>query len=50
LLHYYLNFSGEEQSLSYPYGNGSDLLTNTSVREGQTLKLKPWDLAIVAEQ
>jgi beta-galactosidase len=50
LLHYYLNFSGEEQSLSYPYGNGSDLLTNTSVREGETLKLKPWDLAIVAEQ
>jgi len=50
LLHYYLNFSGAEQSLSYPYGNGSDLLTNTSVREGETLKLKPWDLAIVAEQ
>jgi len=50
LLHYYLNFSGEEQSFAYLYGDGSDLLTNTSRREGQPLQLKPWDLAIVAEQ
>ena len=50
LLHYYLNFSGQEQSLSYPYGDGSDLLTDASVRQGQGLKLKPWDLAIVAER
>ncbi len=49
-LHYYLNFSGEEQSFAYLYGNGSDLLTNTSVRHGQALKLEPWDLAIIAEQ
>ena len=49
LLHYYLNFSGEEQSFSYTYGKGSELLTNTSVREGETLKLQPWDLAIVTE-
>ena len=50
LLHYYLNFSGQEQSLSYPYGDGSDLLTDASVRQGQGLKLRPWDLAIVAER
>jgi beta-galactosidase len=50
LLHYYLNFSGEEQSFAYPYGNGADLLTDTAVRERQVLKLKPWDLAIVAEE
>src|SRR5579859_1625414 len=50
LLHYYLNFSGEEQSAPYSYGNGSDLLTGASLKSGQTLKLKPWDLAIVAEQ
>jgi beta-galactosidase len=50
LLHYYLNFSGEAQSFAYPYGDGSDLLTNTSLRKGEPLKLKPWDLAIVAEQ
>ena len=50
LLHYYLNFSGEEQTISYPYGIGSDLLTKTPVVQGQRLILKPWDLAIVAEQ
>jgi beta-galactosidase len=49
LLHYYLNFSGQEQSISYPYVTGSDLLSGSSVRQGQLLKLKPWDLAIVAE-
>jgi beta-galactosidase len=50
LLHYYLNFSGEEQTVVYPYGNGLDLLTSTSVVQGQSLKLKPWDLVIVSEQ
>lgn len=48
-LHYYLNFSGEEQSVPYDYGNGSDLLTNASLQKGQRLRLKPWDVAIVAE-
>src|SRR6266536_1400049 len=50
LLHYYLNFSGQEQSLSYSYGDGSDLLTDNRVRQGQGVKLKPWDLAIIAER
>jgi beta-galactosidase len=50
LLHYYLNFSPEEQSFSYPYGGGSDLLTDNPLRQGQALTLKPWDLAIVVER
>ena len=50
LLHYYLNFSGDEQTISYPYHNGSDLLTNAAVSQGRSLRLKPWDLAIVVEQ
>lgn len=49
LLHYYLNFSGEEQAITYPYGNGKDLLTNSELAKGSALKLKAWDLAIVAE-
>ena len=48
-LHYYLNFSGTEQSVSYPYNNGVDLLTNSPVSKGSSLRLKGWDLAIVAE-
>jgi beta-galactosidase len=50
MLHYYLNFSGAEQAVSYPYRDGSDLLSSAAVKQGQTLKLKSWDLAIVAEQ
>jgi beta-galactosidase len=49
LLHYYLNFSDGEQSLSYPYADGTELLTGSPVRREQSLILKPWDLAIVAE-
>jgi beta-galactosidase len=50
LLHYYLNFSDAPQSIVYPYGDGADLLTDATVRRGQTLALEPWDLAIVAER
>ena len=50
LLHYYLNFSGQDQSVPYPYGNGSELLSGSRMSGGQTLRLKPWDLAVVAEQ
>jgi beta-galactosidase len=50
LLHYYLNFSGEEEPVSYPYRNGLDLLTTISIKQGQTIRLNPWDLAIIAEQ
>jgi beta-galactosidase len=50
LLHYYLNFSGEQQVVSYPYNNGFELLSGASVHRGQSLKLQPWDLAIISEQ
>jgi beta-galactosidase len=49
LLHYYLNFSGLEQAVPYAYGSGTDLLLQSPVRNGQMLKLKAWDLAIVEE-
>jgi beta-galactosidase len=50
LLHFYLNFSSEDQAIAYPYGGGADLLTGLAVGQGQTLTLKAWDLAIVAEK
>jgi beta-galactosidase len=49
LLHYYLNFSGNPQSFTYPYRNGSDLLTGAAVQSGAMVTLKPWDLVIVME-
>ena len=50
LLHYYLNFSGQQQVISYPHGDGSDLLTGAALRRGQTVILQPWDLAIISER
>ena len=50
LLHYYFNFSGEEQQVRYSYDSGSDLLTGTAVHQGQQFKLGTWDLAIVSER
>jgi beta-galactosidase len=49
-LHYYLNFSGQEQKVAYPYAAGVDLLKNTPVQKAATLTLGPWDLAIIAEK
>jgi len=50
LLHYYLNFSGDEQAFTYMYGDGSELLTSAPAKKGYTLQLKPWDLAIISER
>ena len=50
LLHYYFNFSGQQQSFAFPYANGSDLLTSQPIQRGQTVALRPWNLAIIAEQ
>lgn len=48
-VHYYFNYSGEEASFPYANAPGTDLLTGKSVAPGATLKLGPWDLAIVEE-
>jgi beta-galactosidase len=48
-LHYYLNYSSDNQTFAYPHGAGSDLLTGAAIASGQSITLKPWDLAIVEE-
>lgn len=49
-LHYYLNYSSESETFPYPHAASVDLLTGTALNQGQTLTLKPWDLAILEEQ
>jgi beta-galactosidase len=49
-LHYFLNYSSDSQPFTYSYGGGTDLLTGAGVGQGQSLKLKPWDVAIVEEK
>jgi beta-galactosidase len=48
-LHYYFNYSGDEKSFAYPHAAGVDLLTGHAVAAAETIKLAPWDLAIVEE-
>jgi beta-galactosidase len=49
-IHYYLNYSGENQSFQYPYAPGTDLLTARAVAHSQSVTLLPWDLVIIEEQ
>jgi beta-galactosidase len=50
LLHYYFNYSGQEQTFLYSHRSGSDLLSGSSVTKGQMLRLLPWDLVIISER
>ncbi|CAN5504985.1 hypothetical protein BH10BAC2_BH10BAC2_36750 [soil metagenome] len=49
ILHYYLNYSGKEQSVIYNFDKGTDLLTNKVLKKGDSLVLKPWDILIAEE-
>ena len=48
-LRYYFNYSGSEVSFSYAHKSGTDLLTGRKVAGDDTLRLAPWDLAIIDE-
>jgi beta-galactosidase len=49
-LHYYLNYSSQSQTFTYPYADGTDLLTRKPVARNQAVALAPWDLVIVEER
>ena len=49
-LHYYLNYSSDPQTVTYAYGPGADLLTQSAVARAQSMALKPWDAAIIEEK
>ncbi len=48
-LHFFLNFSGVNQSLAYSYARGKDLLSGAEVPQGSQLHLTPWNLIIIEE-
>jgi beta-galactosidase len=49
-LHYYFNFSGQDQTAAYTYPAGSDLLTGAAADRGKSITLRAWDVAIIAER
>jgi beta-galactosidase len=48
-LHYYFNVSATPREVPYPYGAGTELLSERSQPKGSTLMLEPWGVAIVEE-
>ena len=48
-IHYYLNYSSAPADFAYSYAAGRDLLTGHSIAQGSSVRLAPWDLAILEE-
>ena len=48
-IHFYLNYSGEQQKVIYRFNNGRDIIDNKPVVNGDNFILLPWDLKIVEE-
>lgn len=46
---YYLNFSPQSQTFTYPYPTGRDLLSGREIPRGSTVTLGPWGLVIIEE-
>jgi len=49
-VHYYLNYASDARTINYPYGSGTDLLTQAAVAHSQQVTIKPWDLVIIEEK
>ncbi|MCD8156669.1 MAG: beta-galactosidase [Clostridiales bacterium] len=50
MVRYYLNYSPEERSVSYRYGDAVDVLTGEAVAAGTEITVGAWDLRILEEQ
>jgi beta-galactosidase len=48
-LHYYLNYSSSASNFIYGYAAGTDLLTNTQLSQGATVKIGAWDVVVAEE-
>lgn len=50
ILHYYLNYSSNNQIFTYPYASGVDLLTKKTFEKSEPVALAPWGLVIIEER
>lgn len=46
---YFFNYSSGNQEFIYDGNNGTELIGNTTVKAGEKVVLKPWDLVIIEE-
>ncbi len=48
-VHYLLNYSASAAAVSYPFPQGTDLLSRVRVQQNGTMQLPPWGVAILEE-
>lgn len=49
-VHFYYNYSSEELEVEYLQSTGIELISNTSVKKGESYKINPWDVLIIEEK
>jgi beta-galactosidase len=49
-VHYFLNYSADEQAPTYTFDSGVELLTEKPVTKGKPVHLQPWGFAVVEEE
>jgi beta-galactosidase len=49
IVRYYFNYSSSKKSFSYPYGNGTELLSNLDIESGERMELDSWGFVIIEE-
>ena len=49
-IRYYLNYSPEEKTAAYRYGDAVDVLSGAQVPAGSEIVVAPWDVRIIEEQ
>ncbi len=48
-IRYYLNYSGKDQTVTYHSTKGVELFTGKTLKKGDALAIKPWDVLVVEE-
>ncbi len=49
-IHYYLNYSSDEQKFAYPHASGEELISGAAIAHGQAVALAPWGVAVIEEK
>jgi len=49
-VHYYFNYSADEQAFNYPFKDGKELLSGDTITKNKQVQLKPWDVKIIEEE
>jgi beta-galactosidase len=49
-MHYYFNYSDHPSAIVYPYAEGRELLTDTTLRSRQSQPIAAWGVLIIVEQ